>query len=101
MALDRNIDNYNRIITLRENITKGKLNSMNTKSKLKPNNSGCHPIIDYLLSIYSNLRTNNQKSNESLREMTAIQTKTMTETENINKDIKQNKVCFILISMFS
>jgi hypothetical protein len=101
MALDRNIDNYNRIITLRENITKGKLNSMNTKSKSKPNSSGCHPIIDYLLSIYSNLRTNNQKSNESLREMTAIQTKTMTETENINKDIKQNKVCFILISMFS
>jgi hypothetical protein len=98
MALDRNLDNYNRIITLRENIIKGKLNSMNTESKSKPNNSGCHRIIDYLLSIYSNLRTNNQKSNESLGEMTAIQTKSMSETENNNKDIKQNKVCFYLSS---
>jgi hypothetical protein len=57
----------------------------------------------YLLSVYFNsnqiiLKTNNQKSNEILEQMTEIQTQTMSESEYINEDIEQTKVCLYLNS---
>jgi hypothetical protein len=60
-------------------------------------------IKDYLLSVYFNsnqiiLKTNNQKSNETLEQMTEIQTQTMSESEYINEDIEQTKVCLYLNS---
>ncbi len=58
-------------------------------------------IRDYLLSVYLNskqfiLKTNNQKSNETFEQMTEIETQTMSESEYINEDIGQTKVCFCL-----
>jgi hypothetical protein len=60
-------------------------------------------IRDYLLSVYFNsnqiiLKTNNQKSKETLEQMTEIQTQTMSESEYINEDIEQTKVCLYLNS---
>jgi hypothetical protein len=60
-------------------------------------------IKDYLLSVYFNsnqiiLKTNNQKSKETLEQMTEIQTQTMSESEYINEDIEQTKVCLYLNS---